>query len=428
MDVDERTVAGWVLEQRLGAGGFGEVWRAHRQHAGLIRALKLVPVANPRAFTSWRHEIDRLEELSHPNIVRFYDADVVVDPASRYDGYAWIATELCDRSLADELDHWPGYTLGDKKCGALLVQMLDALAAAHGRSVVHRDVKPANILWHTSGVWKLADFGTARLVPDGAGQLRTAVVGTVPYMSPAAHRGRQDYAADLYALGVTIHEALCGEWLHPRPGSVTDSEYIKLILDTEPRISPVLSTRWRTVVAALAGSYGPVDAATLLEWFQSTGGSAPPPPPSPVALPHAEPSTGELPPTAPHDGPTSAPGAPAAPVPATGSPAPHPPPPDWWDGADVPDTNVDRTHPHHPSDPRRTVRQPTSPLPPATSRSRGRRRRGSRRDVPVGPLVVFGGSGLLAAILLAAAGIPLGVVFGVVVGAIVLILLIMALN
>ena len=267
MDATNRVVAGWILEERLGSGGFGEVWKARRRHVDLFRALKLVPIADEQAFAGWRHEISRLEELSHPNIVRFYDADIVGD-GGRYDDYAWIATELCERSLADDMERRDGHLLSSGETKQLLEEMLSALAAAHANGCVHRDVKPANILLHRSGVWKLCDFGTARLIPAGESHPNTAVVGTFPYLSPAAHRGRQDQAADLYALGVTVHEALCGERLHPRSDGMTDSEYVKLILDTPPAISPRLDPRWRGYVAALIGLDGTHTAADLLAWLR----------------------------------------------------------------------------------------------------------------------------------------------------------------
>jgi serine/threonine protein kinase len=262
MDVTRRVVAGWILEERLGSGGFGEVWKARRRHVDLFRALKLVPVSDDRAFTGWRHEIGRLEALSHPNIVRFYDADVVTEDGP-YRDFAWIATELCVCSLADELARRPRRVLSPPECAGLLDAMLAALAAAHEGGCVHRDIKPGNILWHATGVWKLCDFGTARLVPHGASHPPTGVVGTSPYMSAAAHRGRQDGAADLYALGVTVHEALTGARLHPRPAGMTDSEYVKLILDTPPVISPRLDQPWHDMVAALIGAHGPVTAREL---------------------------------------------------------------------------------------------------------------------------------------------------------------------
>jgi serine/threonine-protein kinase len=271
MDATYRVVAGWILEERLGSGGFGEVWRARRRHVELFRALKLVPVSSESAFASWRHEISRLEALSHPNIVRFYDADIVNDHGP-YEDFAWIATELCERSLADELRRRDRHVLTTPECTRLVEDMLAALAAAHGSGCVHRDIKPANILRHPAAGWKLCDFGTARLIPAGEDYLHTAVIGTFPYMSPAAHRGRQDQAADLYALGVTLHEALCGQRLHLRAPGMTDSEYVKLILDEPPTISTALDERWRTLVAALIGDLGPRSAAELLDQLHRTGG------------------------------------------------------------------------------------------------------------------------------------------------------------
>ena len=275
MDVTHRVVAGWILHERLGSGGFGEVWRARRRHVDLYRALKLMPVSSEAAFASWRHEIGRLEGLSHPNVVRFYDADIVVEDGP-YRDCAWIATELCERSLADVLRDRPGHVLTAPEALRLLDEMLGALAAAHGGGCVHRDVKPANILLHASGAWKLCDFGTARLVPQGSAggaHPHTGVVGTSPYMSAEAHRGRQDFAADLYALGVTVHEALCGLRLHPRPEGMTDSAYVKLILDTPPTVSPRLDPQWRSLVEALIGRHGPRSAAELRDQLRRQAGT-----------------------------------------------------------------------------------------------------------------------------------------------------------
>jgi serine/threonine protein kinase/uncharacterized RDD family membrane protein YckC len=269
-----REVAGWVLEEHLGTGSFGQVWKARRRHAGSPRALKLIRIASQEAFDSWRHEIGRLENLSHPNVVRFYDADVVSE--GPYQDHAWIATELCLRSLADEMARRGDSRMLERECEQLITQMLAALAAAHADGCVHRDLKPANILLHENGTWKLCDFGTARLVPNGATHPETRVIGTSPYMSPAAHRGRQDHGADLYALGVTIHEALCGERLHPRADGLSDTEYAMRIVATPPTVSGRLSPRWTTVVETLIGRHGPHTAAKLAAWFAATRGATPP--------------------------------------------------------------------------------------------------------------------------------------------------------
>lgn len=265
-----------MLEERLGSGGYGEVWRAHRRHLDLQRALKLVRISGDDAFESWRHEISRLEELSHPHVVRFYDADLVTE--GPYRDHAWIATELCERSLDDELRRRPDRVLRPEEVDLLIDQILDALSAALSRGCVHRDIKPANLLLHSSGVWKLCDFGTARLVPEGATHPVTQVIGTSPYMSAGALRGQQNHAADLYALGVTVHEALSGRLLHPRPEGLNEVEYSRLVLETPPTISPNLPRRWQTTVAALTGAYGPLDAPSLAGWFKATRGASAPAP------------------------------------------------------------------------------------------------------------------------------------------------------
>jgi serine/threonine-protein kinase len=310
----ERIVAGWILERRLGSGGYGEVWQARRRHVDLVRALKLIPIVSEGAFESWRHEIGRLEALNHPNVVRFYDADIVSE--GLYRDYAWIATELCERSLADGLRTRDGHVLPWTEGERLLDAMLAALAAAHAAGMVHRDIKPANILRHRDGTWKLCDFGTARLVPADATHPVTQVIGTSPYMSPAAHRGQQNQPADMYALGVTVHEALQGERLHPRPDGMTDGEYVKAVLDTPPAISPDLPRRWRTVVEALIGRHGALSAAQLAAWFAATRGDHPPT------------TTSASSPAAPATGLTVAAGSPAPPdgrPPAPGEPAPGEP-------------------------------------------------------------------------------------------------------
>lgn len=267
-------VSGWLLEERLGQGSYGEVWRARRRHVDLVRALKLVRIVDDHAFEGWREEILRLEELSHPNVVRFYDADIASE--GPYRGHAWIATELCDRSLAAELRHHPDGRLPRHDCDLLVEQMLSALSAARSLGCVHRDIKPANILVHRSGAWKLCDFGTARLLPTGGTHLQTTVIGTSRYMSAAALRGQQDHAADLYALGVTVHEALSGQLLHPYTRGMSEVDYAALVVETSPTVSTALPPRWRTVVEALIGQHGKLDAAALSAWFDETAGRRPP--------------------------------------------------------------------------------------------------------------------------------------------------------
>lgn len=277
MSQDLELVSGWVLEELLGKGSFGTVWRARRPGAELPRALKLVRVSGALEFRSWRQEIERLDDLSSDHVVRFYDAGMVETPGP-YRDHAWIATELCTRSLTDEFRRRSSPCLTVRECGTLLEAMLRALAAAQARACIHRDVKPSNILLARDGAWKLADFGIARLVPSGAKYAGTFVLGTVAYMSADALAGKQDYAADRYALGVTLHQALTGNVLHPRRPGVSDGAYVAEVVNTPPRVDPLLGPRWGGIIEALIGRKGSISAQEILRWIVDTGDASALPP------------------------------------------------------------------------------------------------------------------------------------------------------
>lgn len=282
MPDEPEMVAGWVLLGYLGHGAFGKVWRGARPEVGLERALKIVPVGSADKFRAWREEVRQLDSFNAPEIVRFYDAGLVDE--GPYRGHAWIATELCSHSLHDRLHHLG--PLSPEECGELLQAMLAALVAANAKACIHRDIKPANILMTDEGRWKLADFGIARLLPADAQYAHTRIIGTRAYMSAAALRGRQDYAADCYALGVTVHEALTGEVLHPKPPNATDADHIDLILHTPPRVNGDLPADWRNVVEVLIGLHGGVCAASVAAWYRQSGGRV-------LPTPAGSPPTGE---------------------------------------------------------------------------------------------------------------------------------------
>ena len=250
MTASELMVDGWVLEERLGQGAFGEVWRAHRQGVDLQRALKFVAVGSPEDHRAWQQEFSWLDQLVHESIVRFYDTGLVNSPGP-YQDRAWIATELCARPLQARLAEG---TLSDSECSDMSLAMLAALAKAEELQCVHRDVKPGNILEAANGRWKLADFGLSRLLPAGKDEPDTAVtIGTPEYMSAAAFTGKQNHAADRYALGATIHVALTGRHLHPRPRGMNNYDYRDLVLRNPPRVADDLDTLWSEIIKALIG-------------------------------------------------------------------------------------------------------------------------------------------------------------------------------
>jgi eukaryotic-like serine/threonine-protein kinase len=189
------------LVHRLGSGGMGTVWHAHDERLDRPVAIKRIPLdggENPRA----EREALAAARLSHPAIVALYEAG--------HDEEAWW--------LVSELVH--GRTLGDlEREGALSdldvvrvgIDLCTALEHAHARGVVHRDVKPGNVMVADDGSTKLTDFGIAHLADSGALTRTGDIVGTIAYMAPEqAEGGRITTAVDLYALALVLYEALSG--------------------------------------------------------------------------------------------------------------------------------------------------------------------------------------------------------------------------
>ena len=202
-----RVLGRYRLQHRLGAGGFGVVWMARDEHLGRAVAVKRIPMHD--AATAARAEREGLAaaRLGHPGIVALYEAGR--DAAAVY-----LVSELVrGSSLADLIAQG---ALSDRDVLLIGIALCDALAHAHSRGVVHRDVKPGNVLVPESAhdlaaVAKLTDFGVARMTGDEALTRTGDVVGTLAYMAPEQAAGRLAGApADLYGLGLVLYEALSG--------------------------------------------------------------------------------------------------------------------------------------------------------------------------------------------------------------------------
>jgi eukaryotic-like serine/threonine-protein kinase len=200
-----------VLEE-IGAGGMGVVYKAEDTKLGRLVALKFLPetlATDASALEQLQREARAASALNHPNICTIYDID-------ECKGHPFIAMEYLDgRSLKD---HILGRTLDTDEISKLGIQIAEALAAAHSKGVVHRDVKPGNIIVAASGPVKVLDFGLAKLIGSHGGNAPTksltethAATGTPPYMSPERLRGREvDARTDIYALGVVLYEMSTG--------------------------------------------------------------------------------------------------------------------------------------------------------------------------------------------------------------------------
>ena len=197
----------YEIGERLGVGGMSEVFAATDQRLGRRVAVKFLraEVDDPTARARIESEARSAAALSHPNIVNVWDA-------GDHEGRPYVVMELADsRSLADVIrDEGP---LPPDRVRDIGAQVLSALAAAHAEGIVHRDVKPANILVSDGGPVKLADFGIAKSFADAAAGMTAVglVMGTPTYLSPEQASGRPATPrSDLYAMGVVLYEALTG--------------------------------------------------------------------------------------------------------------------------------------------------------------------------------------------------------------------------
>ncbi len=200
-----------VLEP-IGAGGMGVVYRARDEHLQRDVALKVLPagaLADEIARARFRREALSLSRLNHPNIEAVYDFDT-------QEGMDFLILEYVPGvTLSDRLDKGP---LPPSEIVALGRQLADALAAAHARHVVHRDLKPGNLRVTPDGCLKVLDFGLARLLEplDSAAPTRTALetrgqTGTPPYMAPEQLRGEPaDARTDIYGAGAVLYEMATG--------------------------------------------------------------------------------------------------------------------------------------------------------------------------------------------------------------------------
>lgn len=204
------------LLSRIAVGGMGEVWRAADQVLGRTVAIKLLGSAlaeQPGFAQRFREEARHTAMLGHPNIAQVHDY-------GEDGGAAWLVMELVEGKPLSQILREEG-RLSPERTVSIVAQAADALQAAHDQGVIHRDVKPANIMVRPDGVVKLTDFGIARAT-DAAPLTRTGeVMGTAQYISPEQAMGHPvGPTSDLYALGCVAHEMLTGRRLFDEGSAV----------------------------------------------------------------------------------------------------------------------------------------------------------------------------------------------------------------
>lgn len=197
------------LERQIGRGGMGQVWSAvdtRLQRRVAVKTVDLAATGDEVAAERFQQEAHATAALSHPNIVTIFDNGV--------DGHtAYLVMELLSGPSLDELVREQGPLAVDRAL-AYTQEVASALGAAHRAGVVHRDVKPSNLMLDERGTLKMVDFGIARLDQARTSQLTATatVIGSAPYLSPEqATGGTATAQSDLYSLGCVLMTLLTGE-------------------------------------------------------------------------------------------------------------------------------------------------------------------------------------------------------------------------
>jgi serine/threonine protein kinase len=234
----QQRVGSFILLERLGAGGIGEVWKARDHRLNRVVALKFILDDTRSSSNDLLREARATSALNQPNIVTILEI-------GESDGGTYIAMEFVE-----------GETLRERMKRGLpfpaaldiAMQMAKGLAAAHEIGIIHRDIKPENVMIRIDGLVKLLDFGFAKVLPwsqdavtagaAGAPSESGQLTGTFGYMSPEQARGRQiEPSSDIFSFGIVLYEMLTGE--HPFRAE-TPIDTLHRILNTEP-----VSTRGR---------------------------------------------------------------------------------------------------------------------------------------------------------------------------------------
>jgi len=241
----------YVIEQKLGEGGMGVVYRAKDEKLQRDVALKFLGTLGTKSSASHERALQEaraISALNHPNICTVYEVDEV-------DGKPFIAMEYIEgRALSLEI---PSTGVSLDQVERYGMQLADALQHAHSRGIIHRDLKAANVILTPTGRLKVLDFGISRKIEEGGGDDTTrfdqswdsqhTFTGTLPYMAPEVLKGQEaDVRSDIWSLGVLLYEMAAGR--RPFVGSTSYELTAGILRERTPEISPPLPPVLQAVI------------------------------------------------------------------------------------------------------------------------------------------------------------------------------------
>lgn len=236
VDLIDRKIGRFNIERQIGTGGMGDVFLAFDEHLKRPVALKILPAeftSNDERVMRFELEARAISALNHPNIVTIFDV-------GNTDGVNFIATEFVEGKTLREI---VGEHRSILEILGIIIQVSDALAAAHDAGIIHRDIKPENIMVRPDGYVKVLDFGLAKLNGSGFSTLRNftgtakgIIIGTPAYMSPEQVADENvDHRTDLWSVGVVLYELVTG--VNPFRKESRQATFEAILTRSPPRAS-----------------------------------------------------------------------------------------------------------------------------------------------------------------------------------------------